>query len=113
MEQRNAVKLSVLFRKLEKSLYELKKVIRDTNTVLKGRGVSEDLLVRLEDYDKATDKQLEELSDFKRSLLENDEEGVYRSVRRINALSSLIKTDARELLESGGVVKKVNPEELN
>jgi len=92
---------ATLIEKLLESFHKLDDCISVTREVLSTKDdVSSDVLQRVEQYSQIVEKQRHLAMKLKSHLASRDWDEVGRHIRLINALSSMIRDDAEEILRS-------------
>ena len=103
VEVRMEISTNVIDKLLE-SFQKLEECISVTQTVLREKpGIPKEVVCRIEQYSEIVDKQRSLATALRTHLTNRDWKEVSRHVRLINALSSMIRDDAKEIL-SGAVI---------
>jgi len=85
--------------KLKESIAYLEESIHSALSAMKGRGAKGDTLNRIGEYFKLVDSQKKYIQELEHKILNNDLSDLSRLVALINGISSMIKDDAKSLLE--------------
>lgn len=97
--------------KLFSSIKQLKTSIDDAmSTMTKMYGEEHYAIQRLKSYYPALDKQLQYANELDESLREGKHEDTAQAITRIQAISDMIRTDAKSLLNSLHTGKDILPD---